>query len=204
VDSFWQAPEFLVYVNIALPAEIPVTKPLASIVAMLVLLLDHVPPPWLAFNVEVFPIHKLLFPVIITPVFSSTVTVPVAFDIQPLLLVNVNVAVPAPMPVTKPAFVTDATAVLLLVHVPPVLGLNWVVDNLHIAFGPSMETVGFASTMTTGLGFDTQLVVLLVYINDDVPADKPVTKPPFVTDAIDGLVLIHVPPVVGLNVVVWF
>ena len=104
----------------------------------------------------------LLLPVITTPVFTSTVTVPVAFDIHPLLLVNVNVAVPAPTPVTSPVFVTVATAVLLLVQVPPVLGLNCVLDKLQIAFGPIIDTTGFASTVTVALGFDTQFVLLLV------------------------------------------
>jgi hypothetical protein len=186
----------------ALPDPMPVTRPLASIVAMDVLLLDHVPPLWLADNSDVLPTQILLLPLTTTPVLTSTVTVLVALDTQPLLLVNVNVAVPAPTPVTKPAFVTVATEVLLLTHVPPVLGLNCVVDNLHMAFGPSIDTTGFASTVTIGLGFDTQFVELFVNINVAVPADNPVTKPAFVTDAIPGLVLLHVPPVVGLNCVV--
>ena len=40
---------------------------------------------------------------------------PVGAEAQPvLLLVKVNVAVPAPTPLTRPAFVTVATAALLL------------------------------------------------------------------------------------------
>ena len=103
---------------------------------------------------------------------------------------------------TTPALVTVAIAVLLLAHVPPVVGLSCVVDNLHIAVGPSIETIGFASTVTIGLGLDAQFVVLLVNIKVEVPAVKPVTKPPFVTDATAGFVLVHVPPVLGDRVVV--
>src|SRR3990170_6365981 len=39
-----------------------------------------------------------------------------------VVFVKVNVALPAETPVTTPAFVTVATAVLLLVHVPPDVG----------------------------------------------------------------------------------
>ena len=62
-----------------------------------------------------------------------------------------------------------------------------------------------------GLGFIVTVVVVLLHpvlvcvnVNVTLPAETPVTIPAFVTVAIAGLLLIHVPPVVGDNVVVPF
>lgn len=49
---------------------------------------------------------------------------------------------------------------------------------------------------------ETQVVVVFVKVNVAVPGDIPVTVPPFVTVATVGLLLDHVPPVVGDKVVV--
>ena len=46
--------------------------------------------------------------------------------------VKVNVAVPADTPVTRPAPVTIATAVLLLSHAPPDVGDNIVIPSAHM------------------------------------------------------------------------
>lgn len=44
---------------------------------------------------------------------------------QPVLLwTNLKEAVPAPIPVTKPALLIDATAVVREIHVPPAVGVN--------------------------------------------------------------------------------
>jgi hypothetical protein len=56
------------------------------------------------------------------------VTADVGFDTQPAVLVNVNVTVPAETPVTIPSLVTVALVILLLTHVPPVVGERVVVD----------------------------------------------------------------------------
>jgi len=49
---------------------------------------------------------------------------------------------------------------------------------------------------------DAHPVVAFVNTNVAVPGVIPVTIPPFVTVATDGLLLTHVPPVLGVNVVV--
>jgi hypothetical protein len=140
---------------------------------------------------------------ILAVIDGLTFTLKLASDTQPVLpLVNVNVALPPLIPVTKPLFVTDATLVLLLVHVPPVLGLNVVVPPIHIFLVPDTKAIGFAFTVTTLVASLGHKVVLLVNVNVAVPAAIPVTTPAFVTVATDVLLLAHVPPVVGLKTVV--
>jgi hypothetical protein len=82
-----------------------------------------------------------------------TVTGDVAKDTQPVdVSVNVKVAEPAAIPVTKPASVTDATAPLLLVHVPPVPGDNWVVPVIQMLELPVIPTAGRPLTVTIADG----------------------------------------------------
>ena len=57
-----------------------------------------------------------------------------------------KVTVPAATPVITPAFVTVATAVLLLAHVPPLVGDKVAVLPTHTVAGA--VTVGFALTVT--------------------------------------------------------
>jgi hypothetical protein len=60
----------------------------------------------------------------------------------------VNVAVPEPTAVITPALVIVATAVLLLVHVPNVVGLMVVVFPIHkLVFAPVIFVVGLESTV---------------------------------------------------------
>ena len=81
---------------------------------------------------------------------AFTVTAAVAKDAHPVLVcVNVNVGAPLATPDTTPALVTVANAVLLLVHVPPVVGDKVVVAPTHIAFAPVMLTTGLALIVTT-------------------------------------------------------
>ena len=167
------------------------------------MLLTHV-PNIVGLTVVVPPIHKLVFaPVIFVVGRPITVTALVAFDAHNVVLfVKVKVAVPAPTPVTTPAFVTVATAVLLLVHVPPVVGLNVVVEPSHIVFEPVMLTPGFAFTVNGVVANELQPVLVNVYVNVAVPALTAVISPAFVIVATAVLLLIHVPNVVGLTVVV--
>jgi hypothetical protein len=66
--------------------------------------------------------------------------------------VNVNVTEPADTPVITPALVTVATAGLLLIHVPPLVG-----DNVAV-----LPTHTLAGAVTTGNAFTvTDEVVLL-------------------------------------------
>jgi len=59
---------------------------------------------------------------------------------------NLNVACPGPTPNTTPSLLTVATALLLLVHIPPELGDKVVVVSAQIALGPDTETTGLAFT----------------------------------------------------------
>lgn len=101
---------------VAVPAPTPVTTPLASTLAMLLLLLDHVPPPVVLLNVVVLPGHTVLPPLIAAGLASIVATLVVR---QPDT-VYVILAVPADTPLNTPAGdVTDATDVEPLDHVPP-------------------------------------------------------------------------------------
>ena len=98
-----------------------------------------------------------------------------------------------------PALVTVAIALLLLVHVPPVVG-----DNVAV-----LPTQTDAGAVTTGKALTvTDEVVLLhpvavdVNVNVAVPALTPVMTPALVTVAIALSLLVQVPPVVGDNVAV--
>ena len=71
---------------------------------------------------------------------AITVTVEVV-ALQPVIeLVNMKVAVPADIPVTTPALVTEAINGLLLIQVPPVLGDKVIV--LPTATETGAETTG--------------------------------------------------------------
>ena len=187
----------LVKINVAVPAETPVTIPALLTVATAGLVLTHVPPV-LGEREVVNPIQILLTPVILTVGVGLTVTAAVGVDTQPVVvLVNVNVAVPADTPVTTPALVTVATAALLLVQEPPLLGESPVVEPTQILFGPLILTAGRAFTVMAAVGADTQPVAVLVNVKLAVPAETPVTTPALVTVATDGSLLTHTPPLEG-------
>jgi len=186
----------LVKVKVAEPALTPVTIPLFDTVATAGLLLTHVPPV-VGDRVVVALTQILLRPVILTTGSGLTVTGSVGNDAQPLVLVNVKVAEPAPTPETTPALVTVATEGLLLAQVPPVVGDKVVVAPSQIVLMPVMLTTGVLLTVTGAVGADTQPVVLLVKVKVAEPAETAVTTPSFVTVATAGLLLDHVPPVAG-------
>ena len=132
-----------------------------------------------------------------------TVTVPVAFDIHPVdVLVKLNVAVPAVMPVTKPLLVTVAIAELELDQVPPVVGDNVVVLPVQTWLAPVMETVGLALTVTAEDVLETQPVAELVNLKVAVPAATPVISPTLEMVATDEFELVQVPPLAGVIVAV--
>lgn len=185
-----------VKVKVAEPADTPVTMPLFVTVATAGLLLTQVPPD-VGDKVVVALTQILLNPVMLTTGNGLTVTGSVGNDAQPLLLVNVKVAVPAPTPVTTPALVTVATAGLLLAQVPPVVGDKVVVAPSQIVLRPVMFTIGVLLTVTGSVGAETQPVLVLVNVNVAVPAETAVTTPALVTVATAGLLLDQVPPVLG-------
>lgn len=104
--------------------------------------------------------------------------------------------VPAPMPVTTPPDVIDATDVLPLSHVPPALLL------LSVTVLPWQTTNGpavlFGSGFTTTVALRRQPVDM-VYVMSALPADKPLTSPVAFTPAVPGAPLLHTPPGVALS-----
>lgn len=142
-----------VKVNVAVPTATPVTTPLLDTVAIAGLLLVQVPPV-VGDNLVGPPIHMVVLPVMATVGLAMTVTVGVGADTHPLELVNVKVTVPVATPVTIPALVTVALALLLLVHVPPVVGDKVVVPPTHTDVLPVIDAVGLVLTVTVGDGLD--------------------------------------------------
>ena len=154
-------------------------------------------------NVVVAPTHIVLVPVMLPAGVVFTVMAGVGAEAQPVLvLVNVKVAVPAVTAVTTPAFVTVATAGLLLTQVPPLEGDKPVMPPILRFVAPMMLTIGVASTVTGAVAAETQPVAELVKINVAVPAEMPVTTPTLLTVATAGFVLTQVPPATGERVVV--
>lgn len=97
---------------------------------------------------------------------------------------------------------TVAIATLLLVHVPPVDGLNVDVSPIHNSVSPVTLTVGPVVTVTTLDVSEIQPVEVCVKINRTLPTETPVIIPALVIVAMAGLVLTQVPPVVGEILVV--
>ena len=90
---------------------------------------------------------------------------------------NVNVTLPAATPVTTPAFVTVANEVLLLAHVPPVVGVSVIVLPAHI------DDTG---ALTTGSGLTVTFVVPAALVH---PATVTVTEyEPALPAAADAMV----------------
>ena len=80
--------------------------------------------------------------------------------LQPVsVLVKVNVAVPVDMPVTTPAFVIVATRLLLLVQVPPVVGVKVMV--LPMPTEPAAETTGNGFTVAITAVLEAEVHPLL-------------------------------------------
>src|SRR5437762_12843928 len=132
-----------VNVNVTLHAALPISTPALVTVAIAISLLVHV-PPLVGDSVAVLPTHTDAGAV--TFGFALTVTDEVV--LLPLLdaLLILNVTLPADTPVITPALVTVAMAVLLLVHVPPLVGDSVAVLPTHTDAGA--VTVGFALTVT--------------------------------------------------------
>ena len=75
--------------------------------------------------------------------------------------VMVKVTVPALIPDTTPVFVTVATAVLLLIQVPPVVGVTVAELPTHTSLAPPNTGLdGIALINTPALAGDIQLLVL--------------------------------------------
>ena len=186
-----QSDAVAVKVNVTLPAATPVTRPALSTVALVGSLLVQVPPV-VGLKVIVPPIQTDAGAETIGA--GLTVTEDVEL-LQPVAVeVKVNVALPAAIPVTSPAFVTVAFVTSLLNHVPPVVG-----DNVML---PPTQTDAAAETTGNALIVTAEVVLLQpeaasVKVNVTEPAAIPVMAPALVTVAIVGSLLVHVPPVAG-------
>jgi hypothetical protein len=165
------------------------------------LLLAQVPPV-VGVRAEVPFTQMVLRPVRVAVGNAFTVIAAVGVEMQPAVLVKVKVAVPFETPVTTPALVTVAIAVLLLAQVPPVVGESAEVDPTQIAFVPLIVAIGNAFMVMAAVGAELQSVLVFVKIKVADPSDTPVTTPAAVTVATAVLLLAHVPPVVGERVVV--
>ena len=89
-------------------------------------------------------------------------TVKVLLVVQPVAVsVKVNVTVPALKPETTPAFVTVAMTLLLLIHVPPVVGVTVAELPTHTSLAPPNTGLdGIALINTPALAGDMQLLAL--------------------------------------------
>lgn len=187
-----------VKVNVTVPADMAVTNPALSMVAIAGALLTHVPPaPGLALIVE--PIHNVAEGVL-TNGIAMTVTAEVV-ALQPVVVsVNVKVAVPAEIPLTNPVLSMVATAGELLTHVPPVPGLAFIIAPTQSVADGTL-TVGIALTVTVEVDA-LHPVDVTVKVKMAVPTDMPVTKPALSMVATAGALLTHVPPTPGLASIV--
>ena len=119
----------------AVPPETPVTTPVTSTIeAIVASLLLHVPPAVASLSVVVRPTHTNSGLPVGTAVVGYTVTTMV--PIQPVGGKIVMVAVPTLLPVVAPKASTDATAGLLLLHVPDTRSVSNTVLPIQIEVVP--------------------------------------------------------------------
>jgi hypothetical protein len=135
-------------VMIAVPAVTPVTTPVNEpTVATAVLLLLQLPPGEDEVRVVVSPTHTLAAPLIVPgPAFTVT-TVVAKQPVEPVyVIVAVPTLTPQNIPVDTP---TVATAVLLLLHVPPLVASARVEQNpTQTETGPVIATGGVLTVTT--------------------------------------------------------
>jgi hypothetical protein len=127
--------EASVNTNVVEPVLMPVTIPALSMVAMDGLLLTH-DPPLLGNNVVVLPGHIAASPKIAVVGLEITKTLIVPLPLQLDELTKLKDTPPLDTPVTRPVALTVAIAGFELVHVPPLLGDNWVFPPIQIVDGP--------------------------------------------------------------------
>jgi hypothetical protein len=117
----------------AVPPDTPVTVPVLVTVATDVLPLLHTPPEVASLSDMVEPAH-MIEPPLMDEGSGLTVTTVVAMQLPPN--VYVIVVVPELTPETIPDAPTVATAVLLLLHVPPPASVSAVVEPTHTLAAP--------------------------------------------------------------------
>jgi hypothetical protein len=106
--------------------------------------------------------------------------------------VNVKFTTPLEILVTFPELSMVAIAVLVLVHVPPVVGLKVVVDPIHKELGPVKTGFGFGSTNISKVGLVIHDAVVFNVIVK-IPGPLAVTTPLLLTVPMAGLLVCQVP-----------
>jgi hypothetical protein len=133
--------------KVALPALNPTTIPEFVVLRIAVLLLIQVPPV-AGYNVVVPPIHMDELPTTLTVGLLYTAMFGLFDETQPVIAsVNLNVTLPLLTAVIIPELLMVAIEVLLLSHVPPLLGSIDVVPPIHKAEAPMTDILGLGLTV---------------------------------------------------------
>jgi hypothetical protein len=161
-------------------------------VAIVALLLLHVPPTIALASRVWLPAHTVSVPVIAAGIAFTVIG---SNALQPVGITYDIVTAAAATPVTMPVALTVAFVVLLLIQLPPVVVvLNAVVAPTH-TIGVPVIAAGVALTVTTLV---VMHALLPRYVIVAVPAAMPVTVALVSgTVAILVLLLLHVPPPVA-------
>ena len=102
----------------------------------------------------------------VTEIIGLAITVKITVLEQALeVCVYVKVTDPGLMPVTSPALVTVATAGLLLVQVPPVLGVTLAVDPSQTEISPSNAGASGIGLITASILAEELHPLALVTVN---------------------------------------
>jgi hypothetical protein len=182
---------------VTIPPTIPVTTPVADMVARKAWLLLHVPPAIELVSVMGLPIQTSLAPVIFTCGIVSTATIPVLR--HPVGNTYVIREVPKVRPFTIPELLPiDATLLVPLLHVPPEGADESVEDApMHI---PVVPDIAAGKPLIVRMVVERHPVDS-VYEIMAVPATTPVAMPDDVIVAADTLLLQNPPGVVQDSVV---
>lgn len=178
------------------PSDKPVTKPLLSIEATVVLLLTQL-PALLELKIVVSPIHKFKsLPGTIVGLPFTTIN-SLGSEMHPTDVENINLADPLDTPVINPVFVIEATAGFVLIQLPPVVGEILEEDPTQINDGPVRLIKGFVAILMGVPNSEKHPVAVSVNLKVADPVANPVTSPALETAATEGLLLIQVPPKFG-------
>ena len=122
--------------KVVCPCSMAVICPLLLMLAMAGLELDHVPTS-LVVKVDDSPTHKTLSPAMAMMGLAKMVMLSDGKDLQDVAArVNTKLALPGPMVDTTPVGEMEATVALLLVQVPPELGLSNEFSPIHKTSSP--------------------------------------------------------------------
>ena len=128
------------------PDVMPVTVPVAEMVAIVVMLLLHTPPPIASDKLIVLPGQTTGFDGVMLVGDEFTVTIAAA---EQLPTVYKIVVVPEANALTRPPTEMVATEVVLLLHIPlPVASVSVIVPPMQRLTGEGLIAEGVALTVT--------------------------------------------------------